>query len=58
MLTEGLLDVLFHLLVSLLQGLVHLHADDFLPVGRESIGNIFQRHERTKAHQEAAKQQG
>src|ERR1019366_2425062 len=30
MLTEGLLYVLFHLLVSLLEGFIHLHADDFL----------------------------
>src|ERR1019366_7612815 len=58
MLTESLFDVSFHLLVSLLQRLVHLHADNFLPVGRESIGNIFQRYERTETHQEATKQQG
>src|ERR1035437_4463017 len=58
MYTEGLLDVLLHVLISFLQGLIHLYADDFLPVGRESIGDVFQRHECPKAHQEAAKQQG
>src|ERR1039458_8074613 len=36
MLAEGLLDVLFQILVSLLQRLIHLHADHFLPVGRAS----------------------
>jgi hypothetical protein len=57
MLAQGILDVLFQVLVSLLQRLIHLHADNFLPVGRESIGDVFQGHEGTKAHQEAAEEQ-
>jgi len=57
MLAECLLDVLFQVLVRFLQRFVHVDAEHFLPIGRESIGNILQRHEGAKTHQEAAKQQ-
>jgi hypothetical protein len=42
MLAERLLDVLLYVLVSFLQRLVHLDADYFLLVGRESVGDVFQ----------------
>jgi hypothetical protein len=58
MLAECLLDVLFQVLVRFLQRLIHLDADHFLSVRRESVGDVFQRHEGAKTHQEAAKQQG
>jgi hypothetical protein len=56
MLAECLLDVLFQILVRFLQRLIHLDADHFFPVGRKSVGDIFQGHEGAQTHQEAAKQ--
>ncbi len=57
MLLQGLLHVLFKSLVGFLQGRVHLHADDLLPVGRQRFRNVFERNERSQTHQKAAEQQ-
>jgi hypothetical protein len=58
MLAECLLDVLFQIFVRFLQRLIHLDADHFLSVRREGVGDVFQRHEGAKTHQEAPEQEG
>src|SRR6266436_8970166 len=51
MFLQRLFHVLFKLFVGFLQRRVHLHADDLLPVGRQRLRNIFERNERSQAHQ-------
>src|SRR6266478_5302258 len=57
MLLQCGLHVLFKFLVGFFQGRVHLDANDLLPVGRQRLGNIFERNERSQAHQKTAKEQ-